>query len=347
MFCFIDQLPKGMRNSLYIKDDDSTMSFLNGNFITLTNMSDEELDRIIKFKISPINVSVHTTNPDLRIKMLNNKNAGRILEQLKKLCDNNISINCQIVLCPGINDGEELKKTINDLFKLYPHIANVAVVPVGITKFRKQKIEIFDKESSEKLIHMITPIQNHYIEKTGEPFVRIADEFYLMAQMTLPKYTHYGDFEQLEDGIGMVKYFEHNINMRLGHIKFDGKGVRIAFITGSSFYNTLFKISKRMEKKLNVKIDVYKIVNNYFGETITVTGLLTATDIIAQVKDKLKAKLIFISKSMLKADEDIFLDDVTLNELSNELNAKIIKCEYTGEDLIKKIKEEVELCQNR
>lgn len=349
VFCFIDQLPKGMRDTLYFKDDDSRLSFLQGNFITLTNMKDEDIDRIIRFKISPINVSVHTTNPELRVKMLNNKRAGKVLEYLKKLTSASITVNCQIVLCPGINDGEELTRTINDLLNMYPQISNVAVVPVGITKFREGLFQLnsFDQESSLNVIRQVEKIQKEIEEKIGTPFVRLADEFYIMAGVDLPNYDHYEDFEQLEDGIGMIRYFERCIEDDIDYFDFDGKGLKFTIATGASSYEFIKSMADKINKKFNVNINVYPIINNFFGEKITVSGLLTAKDIYEQIKEKVAGSTLILSSNMFKADEDVFLDDISLDELKEMLGVKIIKCKYTGEDLIEKIRREVIKCQSR
>lgn len=343
IFCFIDQLPKGMRESLYFKDDDSRLSFLQGNFVTLTNMSDEDIERIIRYRISPINVSVHTTNPELRVRMLNNKKAGNILQRLKNLTDNGISVNCQIVLCPGVNDGLELKRTIYDLYSLYPYISNVAIVPLGVTKYRGDldSLRIFDRESSRSVISFVKEIQDDIESKTGEPFARLADEFYIMGDVEFPDMEHYGDFEQLEDGIGMIRYFENRIKEDISDIDFDGSKKEIAFLTGTSSSEFIKGISKLIEEKLNLRINVYTVINDFFGDTVTVSGLITAGDIIRQLKGNIKEGILFIPSSILKADEDIFLDDITLQELEEALNVKIIKCKYTGDDLIEKITNEV------
>ncbi|MBZ4664050.1 MAG: hypothetical protein JG776_1765 [Caloramator sp.] len=349
IFCFIDQLPKGMRDTLYFKDDDSRLSFLQGNFITLTNMKDEDIDRIIRFKISPINVSVHTTNPELRVKMLNNKRAGKVLEYLKKLTDAGIKVNCQIVLCKGINDGEELERTIRDLYTMYPNISNVAVVPVGITKFREglYPLQSFDEESSKKVIEQVGKIQNEIEGEIGIPFVRLADEFYIMAKEELPSYEHYDDFEQLEDGIGMIRFFEGCVEGDIDYFEFDGRGKKFSIATGVSSYNFIKNISEMINSKFNVDIKVYPIINNFFGEKITVTGLLTGKDLIEQLKGKVDGTVLLLSSNMFKAYEDVLLDDISIDELSKILNAKIIKCKFTGEDLIKNIEREVIECQSR
>lgn len=343
IFCFVDQLPKGMRESLYFKDDDSRLSFLHGNFITLTNMKDEDIDRIIKYRISPINVSVHTTNPELRVKMLNNKNAGKIMALIQKLVNGGIRINCQIVLCPGINDGMELERTLNDLYTLYPKIENVAIVPVGISKYRENlfPMEGYTEESSRAVIKLVNNMQENFIGESGEPFARLADEFYITADLELPATSHYGDFEQLEDGIGMIRYFEFCIKEDLSNIDADGKGRSFALITGVSSTEFMKKISSVIQKKLNIHINVYTVKNDFFGERITVAGLLTGRDIINQIKGKIKEDTLFIPTNMLKADEEVFLDNISLKDLKNELGVKIIKCKYSGDDFIDKIVNEV------
>lgn len=348
IFCFIDQLPKGLRESLYFKDDDSRLSFIHGNFVTLTNMKDEDIDRIIKYRISPINVSVHTTNPELRVKMLNNNKAGEIMNKLKKLTSQGISVNCQIVLCPGINDGEELKKTIMDLYSLHPGVMGVAIVPVGITKYREGLFELYgyNKESSTEVINFMNGIQEKIQNEIGEPFARLADEFYMMAGVELPDEKHYGDFEQLEDGIGMIRYLRWCITEDLNNTTCKGEGESIALITGSSASNVMKEIAEKISKEMNVKIEVYPVKNKFFGERITVAGLLTAEDIIEQTSGIIKEEYVLIPSNMLKADEDIFLDDVSLEEFQNKMGTKVIKCKYTGEDLIEKIANEVLLCQN-
>lgn len=343
IFCFIDQLPKGMRKTLYFKDDDSRLSFLQGNFITLTNLNDDDFRRIIKYKISPINISVHTTNPELRVKMLNNRKADTILERIKELSEGGIQLNCQIVLCPGINDGEELRRTLKDLLKFYPSISNVAIVPVGITKYRDNlySMEGYNEESSNGVIELVEKMQAEFKKEVNDNFARLSDEFYITAKREIQDYEHYGDFEQLEDGIGMTRYFETIIDEELEFVDFNGNKAEIAFVTGEMCSEYLFKIKNKIEEKLNIKITLYVIKNNFFGGKVSVAGLLTGKDIIEQIQGTLKEALTFIPRNMLKADEDIFLDDVTVEELENKLGTKIITCKYTGEDLIEKITNEV------
>lgn len=349
IFCFIDQLPKNLRESLYFKDDDSRLSFLQGNFVTLTNMKEEDIERIIKYRISPINISVHTTNPELRRLMLNNKNAGLIMERLKRLSDNGIEMNCQIVLCPGINDGLELKRTIVDLYGLYPNVRNVAVVPVGVTRYRENlhKMQTFTEKTASEAIDMIEKIQNGIVKEIGEPFVRFADEFYVLAKRDLPNEHHYGDFDQLEDGIGMIRYLDLRVSEDIEEIKVDGKGTEIGFVTGESAYNYVREAADKIEDSLNVKINVHMIENNFFGGKITVAGLIVGCDIISYFKDKKVEDYIVLPSNMLKADEDVFLDDTTLEELREKLGVKIIKCKYTGDDLVEKIIDEVITCQSQ
>ncbi|WP_315118083.1 DUF512 domain-containing protein [uncultured Clostridium sp.] len=341
IFCFIDQLPKGMRESLYFKDDDSRLSFLQGNFVTLTNMKDEDIDRIIKYRISPINVSVHTTNPELRQKMLHNRFAGNIYERLKKLGSAGIIINCQIVLCPGVNDGEELVKTLEDLYKLYPSVQNVAVVPVGVTKYREGlfNMTLFNKERALKEINEVKKLQDKYIKEINSPFVRLSDEFYVLSELDLPKSDFYEGYEQLEDGVGMIRIFRDNIEDNLASLRKNIKG-KFTFITGTLAYNELEKCKDKIEENnSNIKIDVIKVKNNFFGETITVAGLITGKDIMEALDKNQVGDYIFIPRNMLRTGDDVFLDDITLKDLESYYGRKVIVCEYTGEDLIENLNE--------
>lgn len=351
IFCFIDQLPKGMRNTLYFKDDDSRLSFLQGNFLTLTNMKEEDIERIIKYKISPINVSVHTTNPELRVKMLNNRFAGNIYDILKRLAGAGIKINTQVVCCRGINDGEELKKTIEDLYLLYPNIENLAVVPIGVTKFRDNlpKLKLFDKDSARNLIDEVKVLQNKYIKESNTPFVRLSDEFYVMAEMEVPKQEHYGSYEQLEDGIGMLRLLRNTVDETVKFLDDKASG-SFTMITGISAKNTIKDIADViMKKNPKIHIKVLPVENDFFGNTITVTGLLTGTDIIKAVKDKDISNNIIIPNNMLKRGyelgeevDGLLLDDYTVGDLEKILNKKFLVCDYTGEDLIEIINENSE-----
>ncbi|WP_032121819.1 DUF512 domain-containing protein [Clostridium amazonitimonense] len=336
VFCFIDQLPKDMRESLYFKDDDSRLSFLQGNFVTLTNMKDDDIDRIIRYRISPINISVHTTNGELRKKMLNNRFAGDIYHRLKRLSEAGIQMNCQIVSCPGINNGKELINTIEDLYKLSPSVENVAVVPVGVTMHREGlfPLKLYDKESAIEEINNIKQLQDRYKSEIGEPFIRLSDEFYVMAGMDVPESEFYSGFTQLEDGVGMIRFFRDTIKRDLSKLNKDKKG-SFTIATGASAYEEIQSAAQCIMKK-NPKIDikVEKIMNKFFGNTITVAGLLTGKDIIDVLKEKELGDYLIISKNMLKSGEEIFLDDVTLEQMEGELKRNILVCNYTGEDLI-------------
>ena len=345
IFCFIDQLPKGMRDTLYFKDDDSRLSFLQGNFVTLTNMKDEDIDRIIKYRISPINVSVHTTNPELRVKMLTNRFAGNILDRMKRLKEAGIQMNAQIVCIPEVNDGEELKRTIADLYSLYPEVNNVAVVPIGITKFREglTKVNTFTKETSKVTIDMIAIMQKKFYKEVNEPFVRLSDEFYLVANQDVPTEEFYNGYEQIEDGVGVIRCFRDTIEANLKNLNMNSKG-SYTMVTGTLAYDEVLKARDRIcEKNPNIHIDVFKIINNYFGDTITVTGLLTGKDIIEQIKGKIRTPYLFMSDNMfrrgyeLAPEKAIMLDDMTISDIEKELDVKVITCDFSGEDLIELI----------
>lgn len=348
IFCFIDQLPKGMRETLYFKDDDSRLSFLQGNFLTLTNMKEEDIERIIKYKISPINVSVHTTNPELRIRMLKNRFAGKIYDILKRLAAAGIRINTQIVCCPEINDGKELVKTIEDLYKLYPNVNSVAVVPLGITKHREglKEMKLFTKETSLEQVNLVKELQDKYYKESGTPFVRLSDEFYIVSGETLPDAQHYEGFEQIEDGVGMVTLLKDTIDSTLQNLKKDGSG-SFTFVTGALVYPEIVHIKDKIQgvnSKINISVE--KIPNKFFGETITVTGLLTGIDIINTLKERGCGDYIIIPDNVLRkgyelsnSDEAILLDDYTVEDLAKELNRKVIICDFTGDDLITIINE--------
>lgn len=346
MFCFVHQLPKGMRETLYFKDDDSRLSFLQGNFVTLTNMKEEDIERIIKYRISPINVSVHTTNPELRVKMLNNRFAGKVYEHLKRFSEAGISINCQLVLCPGLNNGEELERTIKDLYELYPSVQNIAAVPLGITKFRDNlpKLKTYTKETAKQEIELVKKYSEKFMKEIGHPFIRLSDEFYVMAEEELPQAEFYGSYDQLEDGVGMLRLLENTIKENLEILDIN-KGGKFTFVTGSSAYKHINKISKMiMDTNPNIHIEVKKIINNFFGDTITVTGLLTGEDIIDQLKDVDLGDYIVMPNNLLKkgyelgkCDEQLLLDNYTVPKLEEILKKKIIICDFTGEDLIQLI----------
>ncbi|MCE5220405.1 MAG: DUF512 domain-containing protein [Clostridium sp.] len=348
IFCFIDQLPNGMRESLYFKDDDSRLSFLQGNFVTLTNMKDEDIDRIIQYHISPINVSVHTTNPELRVQMLNNRFAGNVFERMKRLADSGITMNAQIVSVPGINNADELERTIADLYTLYPQVSDVAVVPIGITKFRQglKQVNAYTKEQSIEELERVKKLQDVYMKEIGKPFVRLSDEFYLVADKQIPNQEFYDDYHQIEDGIGMVRCFRHSIDSTLDDLDLKMQG-SFSIVTGELAYNELLEASSKIkERNSNIQLDVYKIKNNYFGETITIAGLLTGIDIIDQMKGIINSKYLILSNNMFRkgyeltdSTEQIMLDNMKIKDIESALNVKVIVVDYTGEDLIQKLNE--------
>lgn len=341
IFCFIDQLPKGMRKTLYFKDDDSRLSFLQGNFVTLTNMSDDDINRIIDYKISPINISVQTTNKELRIKMLHNRFAGNLLPRMKKLAESGIEMNCQIVLCPGVNNGEELVKTVNDLYEFYPAVKNVAAVPVGVTDYREGlfKVDTFDAEKARAEIESIKKLQEKFIKEIGSPFIRLSDEFYVLSGEEIPAADFYGSFDQFEDGIGMIRTFRDNINDNINLILKDIE-CSYTMITGVLAYDEIKNAADIiMEKNKNIKINVIRVINEFFGEKITVAGLLTGQDIIKYAKKNELGKYIILPENMLKSDEEVFLDDVSVSDMEKELNRKVIICKSSGEDLVQLINE--------
>lgn len=338
IFCFIDQMPRGMRKTLYVKDDDTRLSFLYGNFITLTNLKEEEIERIIKYKISPIKVSVHTTDSELRKYMMGNKKDLDILEYLKKLIDAGITVDCQIVLVRDVNDKDQLEKTIRDLSSIHPGLRSVAVVPVGLTKFRDRLTEIrpFDKDSATEVVNQVTAIQSELNEKLGTRFIFIADEFYITSEMDYPSYEEYEDFDQLENGIGMCRLFKQQVEDLLDEYE-DSEPIadEITFVTGVAAYELLVDLSKKIMKKIPVKINVVKIINNFFGERITVSGLTTGKDIIEQLKDK-NYKNIILPRNMIN-DNEVMLDDLTIKDLEKELNTCVTVCDVDGETLLNMI----------
>lgn len=343
IFCFIDQLPSKMRETLYFKDDDSRLSFLQGNFVTLTNMSDQDIDKIIRYRISPINVSIHTTDPVLRIKMLNNKSAGNIYERLKRLTNVGIRINGQIVLCPQINDGENLDKTILDLSLLYPALESVAIVPVGVTNFRESlfPLSIYDKDRANEVIEQINNWQIQLYKKLGTRFVFLSDEFYVLANRSIPSYEEYEEFLQIENGVGLMAMFEYELIGQLRKAQPERIGSKkISIVTGVSAEAFLTKLCREIERRyLGLVLDVHTIENEFFGRTITVAGLVTGQDIINQLEHKNLGERLIIPESMLKTGEQIFLDDVTVDELQEKLGVRVVVSTVNGKDFLSKILE--------
>lgn len=340
IFCFMDQLPKKVRDTLVFKDDDFRLSFMTGNYVTLTNSGYKDLQRIVRYHLTPINISVHATDSEVRKMMLNNKNADKILEYIKYLTDNGIGVNAQIVLCPGINDGDILDKTLSDLSKFSPNLLSIAIVPVGLTKHREglYNLKGFDKESAQKVIKQVEDWQTKFKEELGTNLVFIADEFYIKAELEIPSYSKYEEFEQLEDGIGLFAFFEMSFNKSLMRFKPRKCEKTVSIATGKSSYKFIREKADILEQTFEgLKINVYAIENRYFGPEITVTGLITGSDLITELKDKELGNYLVIDKKMLKDDEDIFLDDTTLKEVEETLKIKIVKTESLGSDFIRKI----------
>ncbi len=339
IFCFIDQLPKGLRESLYFKDDDSRLSFLFGNYITLTNITEHEIERIIKMHISPINISVHTTNPELRVKMMTNKNAGKVLEIMHRFNDAGIKMNSQLVLCPGINDGDELRRSLDDLLNI-ENMECIAAVPVGLTKYRKGLTELkpFDKETAAEVLDIIDEYAEKSLQKYGERRIYGSDEFYLLAKRKIPNADFYGDFLLLENGVGLWALFKSEAEDALYDIEQSSCERHISIATGVDAYSLIREIANKCEQKYDgLKCDVYAIKNNFFGERITVAGLVTATDIYDQLKNENLGDTLLIPSSMLRAEGDMFLDSVTVQELSQNLNVNIKPIDCNGFYLVNEI----------
>ena len=340
IFCFIDQLPKGLRESLYFKDDDSRLSFLFGNYITLTNITEHEIERIIDMHISPINISVHTTNPELRVKMMRNPNAGKSLSILKRIASAGIKINTQLVLCPGINDGDELRKSLNDLGALYPSIQSIAAVPVGLTKYREglYPLEPFDEKSAASVVDIIEEFGNNSIDRCGRRVAYPADEFYLKAKRRVPEAEFYGDFDQLENGVGLWAYLRSDFMKTLVTFEAPDKKRNISVATGTAAFPLITELVDAVNKKwYNLHINVYAIKNVFFGEKINIAGLVTGGDLIGQLKSKELGEELLIPAVMLRREGDIFLDDVTLDDVSKKLNVPVRPVPNDGGALLKAI----------
>jgi len=334
VFCFIDQNPKGMRETLYFKDDDSRLSFLQGNFVTLTNLKQNDLERIVEYKISPLNVSIHATNPDVRRKMLNNRFAGDVLDRIKYLTDEGIEVNGQIVVCPGYNDKEVLEETLRDLFTL-EHLYSVAIVPVGITKFREglAHLDVFDKKAAEETIDQVEKLQKEFLV-SGSRFAFLSDEFYMIAERELPDYDAYEGFIQLENGVGLMRKFEFELDLALS-IQHEVKELPSTTIfTGDSAYEFMQSMVEKIKASYNVDVNVVKVLNDFYGHTITVAGLLTAGDIISQSKNYEVKNHVVIPEVMLRDGEAIFLDDVTLDEFESRLDRKVFVTKVEGQDFL-------------
>ncbi len=336
IFCFIDQLPPNMRESCYFKDDDYRLSFLQGNYVTLTNMTDNDIDRIIEYNIPRINVSVHTTNPELRSKMLNNRFAGRIMEQMRRFSGSGMMINCQIVLCPGYNDGKELDRTINDILSLGDAVESLSIVPVGISAYRDglTPLETFDKEGSLKVIKQVEKWQKQIKEERDINFVYLADEFYINAGVELPSWQEYDGFPQIENGVGLCSSLKFEFEDALTERSEPVVKTKKTVVTGILAYDFICGLVSKLNSN---EIKVEAIKNNFFGENITVSGLVTAGDIIDQLKGKDLGEEILIPVSMLRHDEDIFLDNLCIGDIEKSLNVRVVVVENDGYDFLEKL----------
>ena len=344
IFCFIDQNPEGLRESLYFKDDDSRLSFIHGNYVTLTNMTKKDVDRIIKMRISPINVSVHTTNPELRVRMMKNKRSGEVLSYLNDFADAGLNISAQIVLCKGINDGEELLRSMRDLAALYPAVTSVAVVPAGLTKFRDKLYPLtdFTAEEAADVIDMINAFGDSHKTAFGTRLVYAADEFYLKAKREIPDTDYYEDYPQLENGVGMLRSFSDEAGMALEDVLEFASGEQydrtVSLVTGTASYPTLKQLSDRLMALCpGLNINIYRIINNFFGTSITVSGLLTGKDICEQLEEKPLGDELLIPENSLRHGEDVFLCGMTVGEMSEKLGVPVSPSGSDGYELVEAI----------
>ncbi len=336
VFCFIDQMPPGMRETLYFKDDDARLSFLQGNYVTLTNMTQEDIDRIIRMKLN-INVSVHTTNPELRCRMMNNRFAGEKLDYLWQMSDAGIRLNCQIVLCPGLNDGDELKRTLTDLGSMLPSLQSVAVVPVGLTRFRENLYPLtpFTKESAAAALDLIAGFQEKFLEEYGTRTVFPSDEFFLLAEREIPTGDYYEDYSQYENGVGMLRSLADEFCDALEDAQPEELPRSVTIATGVSPYAFLSELVRAASEKWEgLHCQVIPVINHFFGESITVTGLITGRDLIAQLKDRSLGDELLLSSCMIRRDSDVFLDDVTIGEVEKALHVRIRLVTNDGYDLL-------------
>lgn len=350
IFCFIDQMPPGMRETLYFKDDDSRLSFMQGNYITLTNMQEEDIERIIKMQLAPINISVQSTNPELRCKMLNNRFAGEKLKLMDRLYDGRVEMNGQIVCCKGVNDGEELRRSIEDLSKYLPYMRSVSVVPAGITRFRDGlfPLDLFTREEAGGIIDLIEGYQQEFYEKFGLHFVHASDEWYILAGRDFPEEERYDGYIQLENGVGMMRLLRTEFEEAIEDFRSGEDYERIKNMVSRTVTLATGRLAYPMMKKLSLKlteicpgleVNVFAIRNDFFGETITVSGLITGQDLVAQLKERKEAGKelgthLLIPMNMLRSGEEIFLDDMTVSDVEGALGMKVVTVDTSGQDLL-------------
>ena len=340
IFCFIDQMPPGMRETLYFKDDDARLSFLQGNYVTLTNLNDHDVERIIQYHLSPINISVHTTDPELRCKMLNNRFAGRSLQILDKLADHHITMNGQIVLCPGYNDGAQLDKTIADLSRYLPHMESLSVVPVGLTKYREglAPLRLLTPEEARETINLIEQWQQKLFPEHGLHFVHASDEIYLKAGLPLPEEERYDGYLQLENGVGMLRLFMNQFREELTGIEAKPQARQISLAGGVLAAPVLQNLLEEfMASFPGIKVRHFPIINHFFGESITVAGLVTGRDLIDQLKGQDLGEILYIPDTMLRMGEEVFLDDISLSQVRDQLDLPVIPLSCDGAGLVREL----------
>jgi len=339
IFCFIDQLPPNVRQSLLFKDDDARMSFLLGNYITLTNLRERDIERIVRMRISPVNISVHTTNPELRVKMLRNKRGGEIMDVMRRFKEAGITMNCQIVCCPGINDGAELQRSLEDLKSLYPAVASVSVVPVGLTKYREglYPLRPVDSEKAAEIIDMTDAFGDRCLKELGSRLFYCADELYLKAGREIPPENYYEGYPQIENGVGLMRSLKEEFKAALNTgRKASGELFSIATgVAAAPFLTEILKIAK--DKYVNIEGRVYAVENEFFGRTVDVAGLVVGGDLISQLKGRDLGKRLLIPASMLRHGGDMFLDDVTLSDVESALGVPVVPVPNNGYELLKAI----------
>ncbi len=334
VFCFVRQLPGGLRRSLYIKDEDYRLSFLYGNYMTLSNITAADRKRIVEQRLSPLYISVHTTNRSLRNRMLGNPKATDIMKELKFFADNKIRLHTQIVLCPGLNDGKELQKTIADLYRFYPYVSSIAVVPVGLTMHRKQQLAPVGREEAAKAIATAASFQKRFRKKHGEPIVFCSDEMFIKAEQAFPALKEYGSLSQIENGVGMVPLFLSQ-SRRIKVQKAPGKAKRFVTFTGTSFYPILKRFTDRLAEKEGLQVTLLPVENRFFGATVTVAGLLTGRDVIKAIQDQTDSfDAILVPDVVLREDQDIFLDDVGLADIEEATSLRTVRIESTPQGLV-------------
>ena len=352
IFCFIDQMPKGMRKSLYFKDDDARLSFLHGNYVTLTNMSDYDIERIIRYRMSPIYISFQTTNPELRCKMLGNRFAGKALKKVEKLFQAEIEMNGQVVLCKGVNDGAELERTIKDLSRYAPFLRSVSVVPVGLTRYRDGlfSLKAFQKQDAEAVIDLIEDWQKKMFAAFGYHFIHASDEFYLLADRDLPEAERYDGYLQYENGVGMLRSLIDDFLEALRELEkilkkrpdLKEKERIVSVATGFLSYPTIADMGRQLSERFPaLTIEVYPVRNDFFGETITVTGLLTGQDIVKQLTGKALGEALLLSEGLVQAGDGVLLDDMTVADIEKSLQVPIDIVKSNGIDFIEKVLGEV------